>query len=71
MDKLTLREWRNAKEISKQKMADACGIHVNTYSSWEDDPKKIPIGQAYTMAMVLGVEIDQISFVPNTTKCRV
>lgn len=68
-NKLTLREWRNAKEISKKRMADACGIHENTYAKWEEDPKKIPIGQAFVIARTLGVDIDQILFSSNTTKC--
>lgn len=71
MGKLTLREWRNLKEISKKKMADACGVHENTYAHWEDDPKKIPIGQAFNIALALGVSIDDILFIPNTTKCSV
>ncbi len=68
-NKLTLREWRNAKEISKKKMADACGIHENTYAKWEEDPKRIPIGQAFVIARTLGVSIDQILFSSNSTKC--
>lgn len=68
-NKLTLREWRNAKEISKKRMADACGIHENTYAKWEEDPKKIPIGQAFVIARTLGVDIDQILFSSNSTKC--
>ena len=71
MSKLTLREWRNAKEISKKMMAEACGIHENTYAHWEDDPKKIPISKAYIMALTIGVSIDDILFEPSTTKCRV
>lgn len=67
-NRLTLREWRNAKEITKKKMADACGIHENTYAKWEEDPKKIPIGQAFVIARTLGVDIDQIIFSPNSTK---
>lgn len=62
---LTLREWRNAKEISQQKMADSCGIHVNTYIEWEKHPEKIPIGQAYVIALAIGVPLGDISFSTN------
>lgn len=67
---LTLREWRKVKEISLQKMADACDVHVNTYMRWESNPKCIPIGKAQVMSMVLDVPIDEISFVGKSTKCR-
>lgn len=62
---LTLREWRNAKEISQQKMADNCGVHVNTYIEWEKHPEKIPIGQAYVIALAIGVPLGDISFSAN------
>ena len=67
MQKLTLREWRNAKEFSKKRMADSCGVPENTYAHWEEDPKKIPIGQAYNIALTLGVSIDDILFKSNST----
>lgn len=62
---LTLREWRKAKEFSQQKIADICGIHVNTYLEWERHPDKIPIGQAYIIALALGVPLSDISFTSN------
>lgn len=62
---LTLREWRKAKEISQQKIADSCGIHVNTYIEWEKHPEKIPIGQAYVIALSMGVPLSDISFSPS------
>lgn len=69
MEALTLREWRLAKEISQQAMADICGIHVNTYIKWEKNPKEIPISKAYKIALALGVRIDQILFDVTSTKC--
>lgn len=71
METLTLREWRMAKEISQESMAEVCGIHVNTYRNWEKNPKEIPISKAYKIALALGVRMDQILFEANTTKCSV
>lgn len=69
MEALTLREWRLAKEISQKTMAEICGIHVNTYMKWEENPKRIPVSKAYKIAMALGVGMDQILFDRNSTKC--
>lgn len=63
---LTVREWRLAKEISQQTMADRLGVHVNTYISMEKEPHKIKIGDAATISDILGVPLSQIDF--NATK---
>ena len=59
---LTLREWRRAKDISQEEIAKALGVHVNTYSAWEKDSGKIPIGKALLIAEILGVQFDEIIF---------
>lgn len=62
---LTIKQWRRAKEISLQKMADLLGVHVNTYTSWEENPQKITIGNAYKIAEILAVNISDIDFLCN------
>jgi transcriptional regulator with XRE-family HTH domain len=64
----TLREWRHLKEVSMRNMADACGVHENTYRHWERKPEMIPMGAAQKLAKFLGVEITSINFSP--TVCR-
>lgn len=59
---LTLRQWRRAKEISQEKMAQILGVHVNTYQNWEEDPEKISIGKAMAIAEVFGISLDDITF---------
>lgn len=59
---LTLREWRNAKEISQSSLAKALGVHVNTYSAWEKEPDKMPLGAAVRVADLLGVPFVEINF---------
>lgn len=66
---LTLREWRKAKEISCDRMAAVCGIHVNTYRNYEKRPEKISIEMAFKIAKELGVSVDCILFRRNPTKC--
>jgi DNA-binding XRE family transcriptional regulator len=59
---LTLRQWRRAKEITQEKMADTLGVHVNTYQNWEEDPGKISIDKAFAIADFLGISINEINF---------
>ncbi len=65
---LTVKQWRLAKEITIQEMADACGVHYNTYAKWEDDPGKISIDAAKKIAVALGESVDTIFFSSNSTK---
>jgi len=59
---LTLRQWRRAKEISQEKMAELLKIHVNTYQNWEESPEKISIEKAMEISSILNVDLDDISF---------
>jgi len=59
---LTFAEWRRAKNISREKLAEACNVHINTVMNWEKNPGKIPISKAETIAEVLGVAITDIIF---------
>lgn len=65
---LSLREWRRAKEISQEQMAQKLGIHVNTYLKWEQDPHRINIQSALKIVKILNVPIDNISFENNKVK---
>lgn len=60
--KLTIKEWRRAKEITQEQMADSIGVHVNTYRAWEDNPEDIRIGKAVSIAEKLGISLEDILF---------
>ena len=62
---LTLREWRRVKEISQQSMADQLNIHVNTYQNWESDPGKISLENAAKISEILGVSLNDITFLAS------
>ncbi len=67
---LTLKEWRRARGISQQDMADRLGVHINTYREWEASPAKIRMSDAQKIAEILKLEITDIIFLSeNTTKC--
>ena len=60
--KLTLEEWRRAKNKSQESVATALGVHVNTYRRWEDNPGEIKIDKAVQIADFLGISLDDIIF---------
>ena len=62
-EKLTLRQWRLAREISIEKMAELLDIHPNTYRIWESEPEKIAIGYAKQISDILNVPLADI-FLP-------
>lgn len=56
----SLEEIRRAKKKSQQELADVCGVHVNTYATWEKNPGKIPIDCAIKIADLFGMSIKEI-----------
>ena len=62
-EKLTLRQWRLAREVSMDQMAKSLDIHPNTYAAWEQEPEKIPIGKALKITQILDVRLEDI-FLP-------
>lgn len=64
MEIKTIRQMRLAKEITQEEMAKACEVHVNTYISWEKNPKSIPVGKAIVICNMLNVDIGAVSFCP-------
>lgn len=59
---LTLRQWRLAREITQNSMADALSVSVPTYQRWEANPDLMPLGAAKCAVEVLGLEFNDISF---------
>lgn len=66
---LTIKAWRKVKGFSQVKMAEALGVHVNTYINWENEPQKMSIENGYRACDVLGVAFNDVIFLPeNATK---
>ncbi len=59
---LTIRQWRLAKEISQEQMAEKCGVHRNTYAAWEERPEDISVKNAKIIANALGESVNKIFF---------
>ena len=64
---MTIKEWRRAKGISQEEMADTCGVHVNTYRAWEENPEAIKITNATKISERLGVSMSDIDFLLSDT----
>lgn len=67
MEKLTLEEWRKAKSVSQESMAEALKIHINTYRTWEKNPGKIGIDDGIKISKILNVPFDDIFFGDKST----
>ena len=61
-DKLTLREWRLAREKTIAEMAEVCGVHPNTYAAWENDPEGISVRNARKVCSFLGLSMDDVFY---------
>lgn len=62
MSKLTLTEWRRAKKVTQQQLADGIGVHVNTIIRWEGNPDIISLGDAKKICTFLNLQIDDVDF---------
>lgn len=62
-ERLTLRQWRLAREVSMDQMAKSLDIHPNTYAAWEQEPEKIPVGKAIKITQLLDVRLEDL-FLP-------
>jgi len=67
---LSMKQWRLAKEISQEEMANRCGVHRNTYAAWEECPDNVTVGNAKKISAALGESVNTIFFNGESTKCR-
>lgn len=61
---LTVKQWRLAKGLSQDYMAERCGVHRNTYAAWEEHPEDISIKNALIIAQCFGETVNNIFFAP-------
>lgn len=68
---LSMKQWRLAKEFSQEDMALKCGVHRNTYASWEENPDIVSVGNAKIIAKAFGESVNTIFFNDQSTKCGI
>lgn len=62
--KISLEAARTNAKMTQKDSADALGVTVQTISTWEKDPAKIPVGKAYLLAELYNMPLDNIIFLP-------
>lgn len=65
---LTLKEWRRAKGVSVEKLAEALGVSPSTVNNWENRGQKIPVDMAIRACNFLGIKIDDVIFLSQNAK---
>lgn len=66
--KLSLDAWRRARGVSQETMADVCGVHINTYRRWEENPGEMRYDKALKVVEFLRISLDDILLPLDTTE---
>lgn len=59
---LTVKQARLMKGLTQKQVAEALGVHVQTYQKIEKRPKTATVDQAKIIAELTGFSVDQIFF---------
>jgi len=60
----TIADWLSVKGIRKERLAADMGVSVPTVYHWIDKPEKITFEKGKKIANAIGVELDEIIFLP-------
>ncbi|MDL2238148.1 helix-turn-helix domain-containing protein [Christensenellaceae bacterium OttesenSCG-928-K19] len=69
--KYTIKQARKLSDKSQQEMAQALGVHVQTYRKIENDPDSATIEQARIISKETGIPYNEIFFIGESTNSRV
>ena len=58
--KLTLKQARLLSEKSQKNMAEAIGVHIQTYRKMEEKPESITVYQAKKISEILKLSVDEL-----------
>lgn len=59
---ITMKQARVGAEMTQQNVADAMGVHVQTYMRMEAHPEDVTIKQGLLFAKIVGVDFEDIFF---------
>ena len=59
---ISMKQARVGIDKTMQEMADALGVHVQTYSRMEKHPEDVSIKQAIEFAKLVGIPVSDIFF---------
>ncbi|REI16789.1 helix-turn-helix transcriptional regulator [Staphylococcus felis] len=57
---LTVKKWRQLKEMTQQEVADKLGVSHKTIVHWEKDTTNLSNVTIYALAKLYDVDLDQI-----------
>lgn len=63
---LEVKAWRRLKNITQAQMAENLGLSTNGYANLEANPSQFRMETAYKFASVIGVDISEIIFLPES-----
>ena len=58
---INLQKIRKRRKLSQAEVANALGVKIRTYGSWERGEAMLNLEQAFNCAVVLGCTIDEIA----------
>lgn len=70
MSAITMKMARIGAGMTQQDVADAMGIHVQTYARLEKNPEDISIGDSRLFASIVEIPWADISFVSDSNLTR-
>lgn len=62
MERLNIKAARVNVHLTQEQLAKEMGVHRNTISSWESNPKTMTIEQAERISKILKLPINKIFF---------
>lgn len=65
-NEITVKMARIGANLTQQEVADAMGVHVQTYSQMERHPEKMSIEEAISFGRIVGRDWTTISYGSNS-----
>ena len=62
-ERLTIKQWRNVRDISQNEMANRLNVHVNTYRVMERYPMKVRLYTLLKICKILKVSIKDLNLI--------
>ena len=60
MEKKTIKEWREERNISREALAAACDVSYHTIANWEERPGMMSVLKFFQIAKALDVKPEEI-----------
>lgn len=67
IDRISVPAARKEANLTQADLALSCGVSVATVANWEKGKTEPTISQAKKIAEVVGVDLDDLSFLPSIT----